>query len=71
VAAAPIAGFFAAMAALSSPRSNDQGYIQEISGVHPLPFVYLGAKHMVTGYDHLLFLFAVIFFLYRPKHIAL
>ena len=50
---------------------GDQGYIQEVSGVHLLPFVYLGAKHMVTGYDHLLFLFAVIFFLYRPKHIAL
>ena len=28
-------------------------------------FIYLGAKHMVTGYDHLLFLFGVIFFLYR------
>ena len=32
---------------------GDKGYIQEISGVHLLPFVYLGAKHMVTGYDHL------------------
>jgi hypothetical protein len=27
--------------------------------------MYLGAKHMVTGYDHLLFLVGVIFFLYR------
>ena len=34
-------------------------------------FVYLGAKHMVTGYDHLLFLVGVIFFLYRPKDILL
>ena len=34
-------------------------------------FVYLGAKHMVTGYDHLLFLFGVIFFLYRLKEVAL
>ena len=33
---------------------GDKGYIQEISGVHLLPFVYLGAKHMVTGYDHIL-----------------
>jgi hypothetical protein len=32
--------------------------------------MYLGAKHMVTGYDHLLFLAGVIFFLYQPKHIA-
>jgi hypothetical protein len=36
-----------------------------------VPFVYLGAKHMVTGYDHILFLFGVIFFLYRLKHIAI
>ena len=50
---------------------GDQGYIQEITGVHLLPFAYLGAKHMVTGYDHLLFLFGVIFFLYRLKQIAL
>ena len=50
---------------------GDKGYIQEIAGVHLLAFVYLGAKHMVTGYDHLLFLFGVIFFLYRLKHIAL
>jgi len=32
--------------------------------------MYLGAKHMVTGYDHLLFLLGVIFFLYRPKHVV-
>ncbi len=49
---------------------GDKGYIQEIAGVNILPFVYLGAKHMVTGYDHILFLLAVIFFLYRLKHIA-
>jgi hypothetical protein len=50
---------------------GDKGYIQEITGVHLLPFVYLGAKHMVTGYDHLLFLFGVIFFLYKLQHVAL
>ena len=33
-------------------------------------FIYLGAKHMVTGYDHLLFLFGVIFFLYRLREVA-
>ncbi len=33
-------------------------------------FLYLGAKHMVTGYDHLLFLFGVIFFLYRLRDVA-
>lgn len=50
---------------------GDKGYIQESSGVLFWPFVYLGAKHMVTGYDHLLFLFGVIFFLYRMKDIGL
>jgi len=50
---------------------GDQGYIQEITGIHLIPFAYLGAKHMVTGYDHLLFLLGVIFFLYRLRHIAI
>ena len=34
------------------------------------PFLYLGAKHMVTGYDHLLFLVGVIFFLYRLRDVV-
>ena len=50
---------------------GDKGYIQEISGVNFIPFMYLGAKHMITGYDHLLFLAGVIFFLYRMKHIGI
>ena len=50
---------------------GDKGYIQEITGVHFIPFMYLGAKHMITGYDHLLFLAGVIFFLYRMEHIAI
>ena len=50
---------------------GDKGYIQEITGVHLLPFIYLGAKHMVTGYDHILFLLGVVFFLYCAKHVAL
>lgn len=28
-------------------------------------YLWLGAKHMVTGYDHLMFLFGVVFFLTR------
>ena len=50
---------------------GDKGYIQEVTGVHLIPFLYLGAKHMVTGYDHLLFLFGVIFFLYGFKQIGI
>jgi hypothetical protein len=51
--------------------AGDKGFLQEVSGVLLIPFAYLGAKHMVTGYDHLLFLLGVIFFLYRLKDIAL
>ncbi|MEQ1404054.1 HupE/UreJ family protein [Neorhizobium sp. Rsf11] len=58
-------------AAAHAVAEGDKGYIQEITGVYLIPFIYLGAKHMVTGYDHLLFLFGVIFFLYRLKHIAI
>jgi hypothetical protein len=36
-----------------------------------IPFIYIGAKHMVTGYDHLLFLVGVIFFLYRDKDVVI
>lgn len=43
---------------------GDKGYIQEITGVHFASFMYLGAKHMITGYDHLLFLAGVIFFFF-------
>ncbi|RRV28496.1 HupE/UreJ family protein [Pseudomonas sp. o96-267] len=50
---------------------GDKGFIQESSGVLLMPFVYMGAKHMITGYDHLLFLFGVIFFLYRLKDVGL
>lgn len=50
---------------------GDAAYLQSISGLQVVPLMYLGAKHMVTGYDHLLFLAGVIFFLYRLKDVAL
>jgi len=62
--------FFAADVLAHNVTEGDKGYIQEIVGPHLVPFLYLGAKHMVTGYDHLLFLLGVIFFLYRLKHVA-
>jgi len=58
-------------AAAHAIAQGDKGYIQEIYGIHLVPFTYLGAKHMMTGYDHILFLLGVIFFLYRMKHIAI
>jgi hypothetical protein len=50
---------------------SDAAYVASSRGVNVFPFMYLGAKHMVTGYDHLLFLAGVIFFLYRLKDVAL
>lgn len=50
--------------------AGDKGYIMETFGVRLVPFIYLGAKHMVTGYDHLLFLVGVIFYLFRLKDIG-
>lgn len=58
-------------AAAHNVTEGDAGYIQEIWGVKLIPFAYLGAKHMVTGYDHILFLLGVVFFLYRMKHVAI
>jgi len=49
---------------------DDKAFIAGASGVHLIPYMYLGAKHMVTGYDHLLFLAGVIFFLYRMRDIG-
>lgn len=48
-----------------------QQFLANNEGVAILPFLYIGAKHMVTGYDHLLFLIGVIFFLFRPKDVLL
>jgi len=61
----------ATLAFAHNVTEGDAGYIQEIWGVHLIPFLYLGAKHMVTGYDHILFLFGVVFFLYRMREVAL
>jgi len=49
---------------------KDAVFLQGLSGEAIGPLMYLGAKHMVTGYDHLLFLVGVIFFLYRLKDVV-
>ena len=46
-----------------------QSFLTSNKGIAFGPFLYIGAKHMITGYDHLLFLVGVIFFLYRSKEI--
>ena len=50
---------------------KDAVYLQGLQGRAIGPLMYLGAKHMVTGYDHLLFLVGVIFFLYRLKDVVM
>jgi hypothetical protein len=67
------------IAALSIPvgasahnvSKRDASFVQSTKGAAIAPFVYLGAKHMVTGYDHLAFLVGVVFFLYKLKDIVL
>jgi HupE / UreJ protein len=49
---------------------GDRAFIEQASGRQLIPYAYLGAKHMVTGYDHLLFLLGVIFFLYRMRQVV-
>lgn len=63
--------FLACPALAHGVATGDAAFIEQTTGRQIVPFIYLGAKHMVTGYDHLLFLFGVIFFLYRIRHVAL
>jgi HupE / UreJ protein len=49
---------------------KDALFLQSLDGRAVGPLMYLGAKHMVTGYDHLAFLFGVVFFLYRLRDVV-
>ena len=61
----------AGLAMAHGVAEGDQAFLRQNQGMQLLPYLYLGAKHMVTGYDHLLFLFGVVFFLYRARDIGL
>ena len=61
---------FVVEASAHGVSGKDAVFLQSISGAAVGPLMYLGAKHMVTGYDHLAFLVGVIFFLYRMKDIG-
>jgi len=50
---------------------STRNFLLNNTGVQFIAFMYIGAKHMVTGYDHLLFLVGVIFFLYKSRDILL
>ena len=59
-----------AVASAHGVSGKDAVFLQGLDGRAVIPLMYLGAKHMVTGYDHLLFLFGVIFFLYRLRDVV-
>ncbi|HEY1124692.1 MAG TPA: HupE/UreJ family protein [Sphingobium sp.] len=75
----PVARFMAALcllmiagaAAAHDVAQSDRAFVAGVNGPAFIPFLYLGAKHMVTGYDHILFLVGVVFFLYRLKDVVL
>ena len=60
-----------ALVAAHPMSGKNATFVQTTDGAALAPYMYLGAKHMVTGYDHLLFLVGVIFFLYRLKDVVL
>ena len=61
----------ASIALAHGVAERDAAWLEQHAGLELVLFAYLGAKHMVTGYDHLLYLLGVIFFLRRPRDIAL
>lgn len=61
---------FPSAASAHNVSKRDASFVQSNKGAAIPAFVYLGAKHMLTGYDHIAFLVGVIFFLYRLKDIV-
>jgi len=62
---------FAGDAFAHNMAGKDAAFVAASKGPQILPFLYLGAKHMATGYDHLLFVIGTVFFLYRFRDIAI
>jgi hypothetical protein len=69
-AALPLLVLLSFAAGAHDVAEGDRAFIEQASGRQLIPYAYLGAKHMVTGYDHLLFLLGVIFFLYRMRQVV-
>ncbi len=61
LACAPVIALAHGISEADRQRMLDGGYVE---------YMWLGASHMLTGYDHLLFLFGVVFFLTSFKDIA-
>src|SRR5207244_1872245 len=65
-----LAAILPSIACAHNVSKGDAKFVEANKGAAVGPFLYLGAKHMVTGYDHLLFLVGVIFFLYKLKDVV-
>lgn len=61
----------AAVANAHNLSESNASFVAALNGPAVVPFLYLGAKHMFTGYDHLLFLVGVVFFLHRPRDVVI
>lgn len=70
-AASALAAALPAAAGAHPMDARNAAFVRSVDGAAFWPFLYLGAKHMVTGYDHILFLVGVIFFLYRLRDVVL
>jgi hypothetical protein len=71
LASLPVLLLLAPLVGAHGVEGDDQAFMLSHSGILIGPYIYLGAKHMVTGYDHLLFLAGVMFFLYRLREVGL
>jgi hypothetical protein len=71
LAALLAAAILAAPALAHNISGSNAQFVEAINGPAVGPFLYLGAKHMVTGIDHVLFLVGVVFYLYRLKDVAI
>ena len=69
-AALPLVGIATGVSA-HGMAGKDAAFVASSTGAQILPFFYLGAKHMATGYDHLLFVIGTVFFLYQLRHVAI
>lgn len=65
---APLFVMFMPLLAFAHGISEEQK-ARMLSGGY-LQYIVLGAEHMLTGYDHLLFLFGVVFFLTTFRDVA-
>jgi hypothetical protein len=66
-----LAGWLPVAALAHGVDESTRAFLLQNTGIQIIPFLYIGAKHMVTGYDHLLFLIGILFFLYKSQDILL